>query len=211
VAPGSRKPTKARRTYEKAEESTDGKTTRSELHGKTVLIEKKGDKFEFTFEGGGAVTGKAATDLSREFDRKEETDDHVFPDRPVRPGDTWELKKSFLEGVESDGPFAVDKDKASGTGKLVKTFQKGNAVFGAVEIRAVVPLTELRGKTPVKLNPGSTMTLALAGEGCLDGSEPSGTSRTKMHFEIDGTVMGVGLKVKADSDSITKTELLPKK
>src|SRR5205085_2411517 len=42
-----RRATKLRREYTKAETTAEGKTTQQPFHGKTVLIEKKGDKYHF--------------------------------------------------------------------------------------------------------------------------------------------------------------------
>jgi hypothetical protein len=48
---GARKPTKLSRVYEVAESSSDGMKKTLSFQGKTVVIEKKGTKFEYTIDG----------------------------------------------------------------------------------------------------------------------------------------------------------------
>ena len=48
-------------TYEKAEETKDGDVNKLPLDGKSVIIEKKGDKYTFTY----ADDGKAVQDEER--------------------------------------------------------------------------------------------------------------------------------------------------
>src|SRR5689334_7951316 len=45
VADGAKKPSKLKRTYEKAVTGSDGTNTTLSLEGKTVVVEKKGDKY----------------------------------------------------------------------------------------------------------------------------------------------------------------------
>ena len=59
-------PVKLKRTFEKAERKVAGKATKLPLDGKTVLIEKKGNAFTFTHEGGGAVTGPSLSEFTAE-------------------------------------------------------------------------------------------------------------------------------------------------
>ena len=55
-----------KRTYESAELTVNGQKQDLGLKGRTVLIEKKGDKYTFTADGK-PVAGKAAELLGKEF------------------------------------------------------------------------------------------------------------------------------------------------
>src|SRR5262249_25527067 len=121
-------PTKLEREYTKAEKTADGKTEKSPLQGKTVVIEKKGDKCTFTYKGGEEVTGEAAADLNKEFNKNAHEDDLdklLMPKNAVKPGDEWKIDmnavaKYFAAGEDID----VDGDKSTGTGKLLKVYKK---------------------------------------------------------------------------------------
>jgi hypothetical protein len=72
---GAKKPTRLKRKYDKAREIAGGKTTTLPYEGKTVLIEKKEDKYTFRIEGGEELTGKDAKYLDSEFNKKGQSDD----------------------------------------------------------------------------------------------------------------------------------------
>ena len=84
----SRLPTKLNRTFEKAVVAKDGQRLNLPVEGKTVLIEKKGEKYSFT-QNGKAVTGDTLRILEDEFNRsgRGEVRDIMFPKKPVKPGD----------------------------------------------------------------------------------------------------------------------------
>ena len=89
VPEGADRATKLTRTYEKPQITSEGKARKLDVEGKTVLIEKKGDKFDFTVEGK-AVEGESLTMLQSEFNKegKEEPRDLMLPKQPVKPGET---------------------------------------------------------------------------------------------------------------------------
>ena len=69
---GHKPATKLQREYTKAQLTADGVTKILPYQGKTLVIERKGDKYTFTIKGG---TGLPATDaalLEREFNRHKE-------------------------------------------------------------------------------------------------------------------------------------------
>lgn len=205
-----RQPTKLKRTYEKAVDITDANTARRDVDGKTVLIEKKGEKYAFTVEGGGAVTGEAAKELEKEFGKKEDDDARrdMIPDRPLKPGETWVVKKERIAKELEGQPLQVDMDAVSGTGKLVKAYQKDGRQFGVIELTMVLPVTGLGPNNPVTVKKGSKLTMTLTGDGCVDGSIPVGTSVMKTTFALEGSVMGTDLKVTSAGTETKKTELL---
>lgn len=66
-AEANKRPTKMERAYTKAEMKKGDKAEDLGLAGKTVVIEKKGDKYTFTFKDCGEVKGDAATMLADDF------------------------------------------------------------------------------------------------------------------------------------------------
>ncbi len=207
VGPDARKPAKLRRTYETAVEEKDGAEAKLPLDGKTVVIEKTGETYAFTLADGTAVTGKAAADLDQEFNKKGNLGDNLFPKTPVKAGDSWDLTEKFLKELDApDNPFVITPGRAKVTGKLLSTAKKGAATFGDVVVTADLPLSELRGKLPIKLNPGSGWKISMKGTGCLDGTTPEGGMAGTMRIEVDGQVSGVVLKVETDMKLSSKTE-----
>jgi hypothetical protein len=212
VKKGEKKGTKIKRVYEKAEDVKDDTVTKLPLHGKTVTIEKKGDKYTFTYDDGKAVDGKAREELDKEFNKKDEDSiDDFIPKRPLKPGETWKMdtdKLAKLFGKED--AFTVDKKGASGNGKLVEVYTFGGNKYGVFDMRIEFPLTELSGENKLPLKPGSRMTMHIVGDGNVDGAEPDGvaTGRValRIFFEAPNGAEG---SIKADGIMIRTTEKLP--
>src|SRR5262245_2677591 len=66
-----KRPGKLKRTYEKAVVGVDGKSNSLPVEGKTVVIEKSGDKYSFTVDGQG-VAGEALKLLEDEFNKSDQ-------------------------------------------------------------------------------------------------------------------------------------------
>ncbi|QDU23367.1 hypothetical protein [Urbifossiella limnaea] len=189
------KPAKLKRTYEKAVEERNGVETTLSLDGKTVTIERKEEKYTFTADGA-ALDAAATAELDREFTKKGNLGDNLFPEKGVKPGDSWDLTEKFLKEMDTpDNPFVIAPKGAAVTGKLLSTTKKGPTTFGDLEVTADLPLTDLRGKLPLKLNPGSGWKIAMKGTGCLDGTSPEGNSTATMTIALEGATMGVGVKI----------------
>ncbi len=186
-----KRPDKVRRTYEKAVVGADGNTKKLPVEGKTVLIEKTGDKYAFTVDGQ-PVTGEALKLLEDEFNKSKEKDP------------TDDLVKAVGEGG-----LKLDKDKLMATGKLVKVYKKEGRQFGVIEFAVDGPITGLGEKAPVTVKEGK-MTMKLTGDGCIDGSAPAGTSSSAMTFDITGTTQGIDLKVTVEMTEKRTTEEVKK-
>jgi hypothetical protein len=98
----------------------------------------------------------------------------------------------------------LDLDKATVSGKLVKAYQKDGAGFGVMEVQAELPIKGLGPKSPLMVKPTSMMSLAITGDGCIDGTSAGGEMRTKMTVKIDGSTMGIDLTVVADVQQVKK-------
>jgi hypothetical protein len=202
-----KKPEKAKRTYEKFESTLDGNTYKHPLEGKSVLIEKKAGKYEFTGEGG-AIDGPAAEVLSREFNRPDDAlEKALLPANAVKPGDTWKI-----EFPKADDPNALpfDPAKVVASGKLAKVYSKDGAQFGVVEISLKAPVTSLGPDPDLKVKEGS-FTVAGTIDGCLDGSSPSGTSEVKFEFKVSAENKGTPFTVSSITTKKSTHELLAKK
>ena len=213
VKEGEKKAVKVKRVYEKAEEVKGGTTTNLPLHGKTVTIEKKGEKYAFTYDDGKAVDGKAREDLDKELNKKDEDEiDDFIPKRPLKPGETWKMDvdkliKSFTK--EKD-VFTIDKKSATATGKLAEAYTFGGHKYGVYDMRLEFPLTELGGANPVALKPGSKMAMHIVGDGNVDGAEPDGTMTMRLTMRVSFKVPnGVEGDIKADGIMTRTAERLP--
>lgn len=201
------KPAKLQRVYEKAVEERDGVETKLSLHGKTVAILRTGEKYTFSTDTNDPLDAAATAELEREFVKKGNFGDNLFPKQGVKPGDSWDLTETFLKEMDTpDNPFVVAPKGAVVTGKLLAATKKGATTFGDIEVSADLPLTELRGKLPLKLNPGSSWKIAMKGSGAMDGTSPDGNSATTMKIALDGATMGVSLKIDSDVKMSSRTE-----
>ena len=211
-AAAGKKPLKVIRTFEKIESSKGGRAAiGTELVGKPILIEKKGDKYSFTVNGEG-VTGPVADVLRQAYDKGDgPTARDVLPTTPVKPGENWKIDiKKALAGM-TDDKFVVDTDKATMSGKLVKAYQKDGAGYGVIEMKASMPITGLGPKNPLTIKPGSTLTMTMTSDGCIDGSTAAGEMTTTMTIKLEATTMGIDVSVVADAIQKKTTVPLSKK
>jgi hypothetical protein len=184
--PGKR-PTRLKRTYEKASVTLDGKAEDFEYSGKAVTIEKAAGGYTFTLDGGKVLKGKAAGLLAKEFTgKKSDSDDveeKVLPKKPVAVGDTWDINvKEFLKELSGEDEVkAFDLDKAKGAGKLAKAYKRGDQQFGVLEIDLTTPLVALPG-TEFKCESGSKFNLKLTLDVCIDGSAEAGNMKGDLKF-----------------------------
>ena len=207
----TKRPSKLKRTYEKAVVGKDGQTKALSVQGKTVLIEKKGDTFSFTVEG--QPVGEDSLKLLRdEFEKPagQNVRDLMFPNKPVKPGDSWKIDTNAMLKAMGEKDIVFDRDKVAANGKLVKTYKKDGKQFGVIEFRFDGPIRGLGEKQAFKVKDG-TMTLNLVGDGCIDGSAATGKSTSKMSMNLTGAVMNIDLKVVVQSTENRTTEQLPKK
>lgn len=210
-AESGKKSLKAIRTYEKIAGTKDGQPLDPSLVGKPITIEKKGDKYTFT-AGGTAVTGPIAGILDQAYNKNDgPAAKEIIPTTPVKPGDNWKIDvKKALAGL-ADDKLQIDLDKAAMSGKLVKAYAKDGVGYGVLEMKASLPITGLGPKNPLTVKPGSSMTMTMTGDGCIDGTTATGDSTTKMAIKIDASVMGVDITVTADVTQKKTTAQLPKK
>lgn len=201
---------KIKRTYEKSVLTKDGKNIPFPLDGKTITIEKKGDKYVFT-AAGEAVTGEGLKLLDNEFNRptKSDSQDFYFPKKPVKTGDSWDVDALDIIKLVSDSGLNLDAEKATAKGTLKKTFTKGQSQYGSVDFVFEAPVTGIGPKSAVTIQSGK-MTIKSSGESCIDGSLPASNMTTKIKLAISGTVQGIDLQIESNATENRTIELLTK-
>jgi hypothetical protein len=222
---GQDRPTKLQRAYEKAEIKEDDTTRKLPYDGKTVLIEKKGNKYHFQIVGGMELEGDEANDFDQEFNQGR-ADGHDFqmvllPSKPVAVGASWKIDarkvvKELNKGHKGE-TLVVDFAKAVATGKLVSAFKKDGKQFGVIQYHLELPITEL-GTTDnrFQLDAGAKMVLNLREEGCIDGSVDDVVSKVILGFNYsmvlkkDGTAKFKAMRVLDGSRHGSRTPV-PKK
>jgi hypothetical protein len=186
---------KLKRTYEKAVLGKDGKPTTLSVEGKTVLIEKKGDKYIFT-QDGEAVQGEALKLLEDQFNKKDRIDDaaFIFPKKPVKPGESWDVDSSDLVKALGETGMVMDKEKTTGKATLTKAYKKDGSQFGVIDFVFAGSITSLGPTVPIEVKEAK-FSGKIMGEGCIDGSVPTGSHTANFKFNIVGSVMGTNLKL----------------
>lgn len=194
--------TKLRREYTKAVVKVGEKEITLPYQGKTVVIEKKDDKYHFTIEGGEELTGQDAAMLSGEFGKGggSESDDlekAFLPKKPVKEGDTWTIDGAAIaEAFKKDAPqpLPVDKDKAAGKGKLLRVYKEGGRQYGDLDIDVDVPLKgdfPLGPKQTAPVQAGSKMTMKMQmRKACIDGTVSDGNIEVAFTMDLIATSKG---------------------
>src|SRR5207253_10626112 len=134
----------------------------------------------------------------------------LTPKKPAKVGDSWEISKDLLvKGFSSEG-IEIDPAGTKGTGKLVKTYDKGGKKFGAIELRLDLPIKSLGAKNPFTLKEGSALSITGTVDCCIDGTEPTESGQGKVTIKIAGSGMGADLSIDGTETFTDKTELLKK-
>ena len=206
-----RKATKLNRFYKKAVVGKDGNSMNLPIEGKMVLIEKRNGKYSYSVDGQ-AITGESLKLLEEEFSKPNQKDPRniMLPKTMVKPGDNWKIDATELIKVIGSEGLIFDKDKLTATGKLLKAFKMNGKQYGVIEFVLDVPITGFGGKAPLKVKEGKMM-LLFTGDGCIDGSTPTGDSTAKMSVDVKGTTQGIDLKISIDGLQTRTMEELPKK
>jgi hypothetical protein len=207
---GANKPTKLKRTYETAEVTKNGQSEDVGLAGKTVLIEKKGDKYTFSADGKD-LTGKGAELLGKEFNKPDTPEEVFLPKGPVKVGDTWKLEVAEVTKELAAEGITIDAAKSTATGKLTKLYKKDASQFGVFEVKMDLAVTKVSGggmEIPLK---AGKLNIELVFDGCLDGSQDTGNAKTIMKGELMGDVMGTPLKIALNAENTGSSAQILKK
>jgi hypothetical protein len=193
-AAGKLHATRLKRQYEKAQVKTGNKTEELPYQGKTVLIEKKDKKYHFQIEGDAELAGKDARLLDEEFNKNDEDEfdlrTALLPKKAVALKDEWAVEmKPLLKSFSRATKMDLDADHATGTGKLVKAYQKEGVPFGVLEIHLEMPIKEIgTGKGTIKLQPGAKWTMDITLDSCIDASRLDADMKVKFQIDAAGPV-----------------------
>jgi hypothetical protein len=187
---GNHRPTRLKRHYEKAQVTAEDQTEELPYQGKTVVIEKKDGRYHFTVEGGDELTGKDARVLDNEFNRGSDFDPQqaLLPDKAVAVGQEWkpDLEKIAAEFGKSMS-MRFDADKTEGSGKLVRVYEKDGARYGTLKFHLVLPIQQIGdGDKKIVTQAGSSWTLDVTLDDCIDGSRLDGTQKVSFAFKATG-------------------------
>lgn len=210
--PGKR-PTRLRRTYTKAEIKQGDTTKAYPWQGKTLLIDKKAKGYEFKLEGDRLLIGQEALPLAMEFPEEEQVKlDRLFlPRNAVAVGEEWKLDlDALVKEMTRSGSLEIDRDKATGTGKLVKVYQKGGRRYAVWTVRYELPLKSLgKGEGKMTAEAGSKQKAEFTYDGCIDGTSTSVTTKIRYQMKVAGTINNtrVNRKFHINQDDTTETEV----
>ena len=177
--------TKAQRDYTKAQKRDGEQTTELPLQGKSVLIEKKGEHYAFTYANGEPLDGPAAAVLKNDFSgvaTGKELEKELLPGKAVKVGDTWKIDTAKIaQLLTKDGKMELDTAKAIGQGTLVKTYKKDGRLHGEMKFTMMLPLQTVgKGNQALKFADGAKIDLALSLDTCIDGTAVNGALNLKM-------------------------------
>jgi hypothetical protein len=209
---GDARPVKLKRTYEKYQVTKNGKDESGGPPLNTaILIEKKGDKYQFTVKGNPVEAG-LAQQLSAEFDKPgPRAEEVLLPGKPVKPGDTWKVDGAKIaSGLGAAGKAVIDTDKTVMNGKLVKTYQKDGKLFGVLEFDGELVVAGLGEKVPIKVKPGSKIGVKMTVDACVDGTDAAMKIDGTLSLKFDAEALGNAITVDGGG-TITQTQELLKK
>jgi hypothetical protein len=172
---GAGKPNKFQKTYTRAAKGKEGDLAPLSYAGKTIVFERKGDKYVVTAEEGG-VLAKDLDDFARSANRPKMTD-AIVPKNAVKVGDAWPIGKEAAEVFGAQADDGVDVANFKGQGKLVKAYPKGTQQWGTIEISLSVPVKKL-GPLPLEMPIALQVTASL--DTAIDGSTNAGVMNGKM-------------------------------
>lgn len=206
--PGKR-PTKLTRTYERAEFTKGDKTTEGAPLKTEIVIQKIDGKYTFSADGK-PVSGALADELNKAFNRPDVPPNAMFPDKPVKAGESWKVNLAVAV-PDAPGGMKFDREKGKGGGTLVRTEKRDGALFGTFELVVELPIADLGAKGQLELKPTSAVKNVVKAVGCIDGTNSNGKTVTKSNVLIEGGAMGATIVVKAESNGTKTVTTLPKK
>lgn len=190
--------TKLKRKYTLAERTKDGETTKLAYHGKTVVIEKKGDDYTFTADGQ-ELDEEDAEELDEEFNEDDIPLDNAdfLPGRPVKLNESWTVDATKVaKAFEAGGPLGLDAKATRITGKLTKAYTKDDRRFGVIELDITLGVKELRvDGQEIAMKPGSTIKATMTLGLCIDATAHTGTEKGTLTFDLKGDIPNGSLAV----------------
>ena len=155
---GTKAPEKIERLYSEWKVKTGDANKDVPHKGKRIVIEKKNGKYGVALKEAGKIDRMAESILLKEFADKSEDSEVIeklmFPSTPVKPGGTWEIDMDKVAAeMSKSAKMTIDASKASGSGKLLKTYKKDGKQFGKLTIDMKMPITEIAMPRCARLMP----------------------------------------------------------
>ena len=190
-------PTKLKRIYSKARVVKEGKEITLPYEGKEVLIEKKGNTYEFSIDGK-ALDKKDAERLDKEWNKTPSgvQNGDIVPKKPVAVNETWQIDaESVIKDLAKSG-IEGDPKNSKASVKLVKTYSKGTQLYGVIEVDIDVAVKSIKqGGMEIAAKDGSKYGVHMEIETAIDGSKSEdtvkGTIKSEIKFETRGTEITV--------------------
>jgi hypothetical protein len=179
-----------KRKYGKARVSIEGKESTLPYESKTVVIEKKGDKYVFSYDDGGAIAGGDAEWLDKEFNgikAGELRPEHFVPTKPVKVNQAWKIPTKDLVKLLNIESWILDADKCKATGRLLKVYMKDGHQFGDMIFTIELPVKVINSPDgAIAMKGVPALVLELSGSACIDGSPVSVTFTGTGRFDGSG-------------------------
>lgn len=207
------RPLKLVRTYEKYEVADDGKEETGPPLKTPITIEKTGAAYAFD-AGAKKLDREFLEKLDKEFNPKDKGDGNdvtgALPDKPVKPGHTWELPREHLPffAAGGDTDMKLDEKKLVAKAKFVKVVTRGGRPFAEIEYTIAAPILSLGKDDDFRVTEGS-FSAKLGIELALDG-RPGGGTTTKNAVAVKMAGKGSTFSMKHESTNATTEELLNK-
>ncbi len=185
---GDSRATKLLRKYTVAEKTVKGETTKAMFAGKSVLIEDKGDAYQFSVDGK-VLEERDAPELYKSFKKNNRPNPREFMTREaVKIGADWKVpaaESAKMFKALNDDRMKIDAEKSTIEGKLVKAYKRGGAQFGAIELTITVAVTEidLNGQS-FKTTADSKVVLKGTLDTCIDGTIDFEESKAETTIDI---------------------------
>jgi hypothetical protein len=186
-------PAASKRAYEKAELTDNGNTRASALQGKTVILEKKGDKLEHRFEDGSELSAEQLQDL----DNKPANSLHAqafMPKGAVSwPDGSWALDPELLVKTSPKDLAAIlDAAKGKAWAHLITGYKKENKMYATIEVKIEIPFKVGADLNGVKIKRGK-LAFTTTIDGCVDGSSVERTQKGTVEMDMQGSQEANGM------------------
>jgi hypothetical protein len=188
------------RAYDKATETKGDKTKVFSYQGRTVVFERKKDKYWV------GVVGQPPLDpadleklIQKANDRGPDMDKVMAPPAPVAVGDSW--KPDLKLWAEQSKQFDFELKDSKAEVKLLKVYTKGKSRFGILEFSMNLAVKGFGPGMPPFDRP-IPMEMRGTLDAAIDGSSPAGTLNLTIEMKGKAVLQGKDAKVKIEIDMV---------
>jgi hypothetical protein len=172
--------TRLRRQCDKAILEDGGKGSVLPYHAKIFTVERAGGACRVRFEGE-APPAEFVAQMEASFAKmqgREEIVRSLLPNRPVKPGESWQFDPSPLLAAWPKPPQVRFASATTGTGKLREVTDRGGRRHAVMDFTAIVPVTgvELGGRQ-AEVETENCLRIDVTLDACIDGTSAAYTLR----------------------------------